>query len=284
MAGIGTGLSTEQKQTLKINPAQLQKIEILQMNALELEEKIRTELMENPVLEIAESGRGEYEDNYDKAESENSRDDYQDLPYDSYDDHDYWDHQGAGQSSGTGGIEAFENFYRTEETLGEYLLKQLGGVKCPDSVKRAAGYIIYSLNSDGFLDTELDEIADLAKCSAEEAESALAVVQSLDPPGVGARSVRECLCLQIDPDHELKEDACKVINDHLKEIALGNIKSITSSLGITAQRLVRIIELIRTLDPKPCAGFTDNMPVQYMNPDVYAQVVDGEIEVTLAGS
>ena len=283
MAGIGTGLTTEQKQTMKINPAQLQKIEILQMTRLELEEKIRIELMENPVLEIAESGRDEYDADAEEHEGPFSIDE---RPYDSYDDHDYWDMHGTQStgSAGDEGIAAFENFYRTDETLVEYLLKQLGGAGCTGAVKRAAGYIIYSLNADGYLDTELSEISKMASCTPEEAEDALALVQTLDPAGVGARSIEECLCLQLDPDYDLYEDAGKVIRDYLRDIAFGNIKAITAALGISAERLIRIIELIRTLDPKPGQRFSDNMPVQYMEPDVYAETTDGVIEVHLAGS
>ena len=288
MAGIGTGLSVEQKQTLRINPAQLQKIEILQMSSLELEEKIRTELMENPVLEISENAKEGIDD---RAGEQGQDDKYEesDYPsYDSYDDHDYWESHGSRGASSSdnerSGIEAFEDFYRREETLGEYLIKQLGAVRCTDEVRRAAGYVIYSLNDDGYFDTELSEIALMAKCSDEEAEEALKTVQSLDPPGVGAGSVEECLCLQLDPEDELAEDARSVIMRHLREIAYGNIKAITGSLPISAERLVRIIELIRTLDPKPCSRFGDNMPVQYMDPDVYADIIDGEIVIRLAGA
>ena len=292
MTEIGTGSTIEQKQTMKINPAQLQKIEILQMTQLELEEKIRIELMENPVLELGEAagdGYDEYSSAHGETDAYGNDDkhyDGDDQHYDSYDDHDYWDMHGSG-GAGAGrdeGIAAFEKFYRTEETLGEYLLKQLGGAGCTDAVRRAAGYIIYSLNDNGYLDTDLDEIAKLASCSAEEAESALSAVQSLDPAGVGARTVEECLCLQLDPADDLYEDAGRVIRGYLRDIAFGNIRAITSSLGISAARLVRIIELIRTLDPKPGQRFSDNMPVQYMEPDVYAGLADGELEVRLAGA
>ena len=288
MTGMGTQLSTEQKQIMKINPAQLQKIEILQMSALELEERIRTELMENPVLEIAESAPEEFAERQNKQErEEDPYSDYDDMPGDSYDDRDYWDMHGtaAGQThSQSEGIAEFEKFYRTEETLGEYLLKQLGHVKRTDSVKRAAGYIVYSLNTNGLLDSELSEVADMASCSYEDAEEALAIVQSLDPAGVGARSIEECLCLQLDPDDELTPDTKAVINGYLREIAVGNVRSITRALDISAERLIKIIEVIRTLDPKPCSRFADNLPVQYMNPDVYAELADGDIVVYLAGA
>ncbi|MBQ6456384.1 MAG: RNA polymerase factor sigma-54 [Mogibacterium sp.] len=287
MAGLGTGLITEQKQVMKIHPAQLQKIEILQMSTLELEEKIRTELMENPVLEISEKGKEET-DTYRDTQDNDPYSSHEEVPGDSYDDRDYWELHGssaAGNHAASGdGIAAFEKFYRREETLGEYLLKQLGYIKCTDEVKRAAGYIIYSLSSSGLLDTELGEISGMAACSHEDAESALEIVQSLDPPGVGARSIEECLCLQLDPEDELTEDAMAVINGYLREIAVGNIKAITRSLGITAERLIQIIEVIRTLDPKPCSRFADNLPVQYMDPDVYADLVNGDIIVYLAGS
>lgn len=287
MAGLGNGLAVGQSQTMKINPAQLQRIEILQMSAAQLEEKIRAEIMENPVLEIAAPSAEESNGIREKAEREEfPYHNYEDLPGDSYDDHDYWDEHGAAtyQTYYAGeGAADFEKFYRTEETLAEYLLKQLGHINCAETVKRAAGYIIYSLNSDGFLVSELSEIADMASCRIEEAESALTIVQSLDPVGVGARNTIECLCLQLDPDDKLSEDAAKIINGYLSEIAVGNIKSITRELNITAERLMRIIEVIRNLDPKPCSRFADNIPVQYMVPDVYAELIDGDVTVYLAG-
>lgn len=285
MQGLSTSTAIEQKQALIINAAQLQKIEILQMNAIELEEKIRDELMENPVLEISEEAHSE--ERYTERIEDNRSDDDR---YDDYDDD--WDSPSKSakktdysESSIPGlGVSEFENFYRSEENLTEYLLKQLGTVKCSDEIRRAAGYIVCSLRSDGYLDAELSEIAEMARCTLEEAEEGLSVVHKLDPLGIGARTLEECLCLQLDPSDELTEDAIRVINDHLNEIATGKIKAITDRRKITPERLIRIIERIRTLDPKPGSHFSDNNPVQYMHPDVYATIKDGEMEIWLAGS
>lgn len=290
MSRLGTGLSIELKQTQKLSPAQLQTIEILQMSSVELEGRIQNELMENPVLEIADSqyDSHEYGESFRLSVDEHS----ERLAgrEDAYDDHDYWDRSFARENGytsyggdGSGGIADFEKFYRTEETLAEHLMKQLAGSNCPAESRKAALYIIYSLGSDGYLDADLEEIAEASGSGYENAAAALDVIQSLDPAGVGARSLEECLCLQIDPDDGLGELTKAAIRSYLHEVASGRHDVIARKLKTDQDTAREIIARIKRLDPRPGSQYSDGSSVQYITPDVIVSIAGDEIRISLAG-
>lgn len=281
MPGFETSLTLEQKQTMKLNPAQLQTLEILQMSTVQLEERIQTELMENPVLEIDENAHAARDsltvenanDHAERAEDAGG----DEIPhYDRYDDLDYWE-------TASHGADGFENYYRPDDTLIDHLMKQLHATVCPDNVRRACRFVIYSLDKNGFLNMTPEELEDASENTAEEFRKAIPLVQGMDPAGIAARDLEECLRLQLDPEDELSDDAGRVIS-MLGELSSGKIKNIANTLGITQDRLARIIEVIRTLDPKPGMRFADGSSVKYAVPDVIVDMHDGDAHIYMAGS
>lgn len=255
------GFVTEQKQTMKLSSAQLQMIEILQLSALELEQKVQTELTENPVLEA---------DEHWQDENTIRTDTYRESIH-------YSDNQDSEE-----GVSAFEKFYIQEDTLTDHLMKQLHAVSCPDNVRRACRFVIYSLDDNGFLDMSPAELEAASENTAEEFEQAIPIVQSMDPAGIAAANLEECLKLQLDPSDELTEDACKVIG-MLKEIAAGNFRDIIKAAGISMERLKAVIELIRSLDPKPGARFSSGNSQKYITPDVVAEMSGDELVIRVTG-
>lgn len=255
------GFVTEQKQTMKLSSAQLQMIEILQLSALELEQKVQTELTENPVLEA---------DEHWQDENTIRTDTYRESIH-------YSDNQDSEE-----GVSAFEKFYIQEDTLTDHLMKQLHAVSCPDNVRRACRFVIYSLDDNGFLDMSPAELEAASENTAEEFEQAVPIVQSMDPAGIAAANLEECLKLQLDPSDELTEDACKVIG-MLKEIAAGNFRDIIKAAGISMERLKAVIELIRSLDPKPGARFSSGNSQKYITPDVVAEMSGDELVIRVTG-
>lgn len=251
----------EQKQTLKLSAAQLQTIEILQLSALELEQKVQAELNENPVLEIDENA----------MDSETLRTEIYRESFDSSD-----------RSSDEEGAAAYEKFYVREDTLVDHLMKQLHAISCPDNVRRACRFVIYSLDNNGFLSMSPEDLEAESENTAEEFRQAIPIVQSMDPSGVAAGDVTECLKLQLDPSGESYEDACKVI-DMLPELASGNVRKVTRETGIAADRLKSLLPLIQSLDPKPGARFSSGESLKHVAPDVTAQLENGELLIRVAG-
>ena len=174
------GFVTEQKQTMKLSSAQLQMIEILQLSALELEQKVQTELTENPVLEA---------DEHWQDENTIRTDTYRESIH-------YSDNQDSEE-----GVSAFEKFYIQEDTLTDHLMKQLHAVSCPDNVRRACRFVIYSLDDNGFLDMSPAELEAASENTAEEFEQAVPIVQVYtDPAGIAAvKSGGNASKLQLDP-------------------------------------------------------------------------------------
>lgn len=280
MSGFDTILTTEQKQTMKLSPAQLQTIEILQLSAVQLEERISTELLENPVLEIDEHQQSERP--VEKATVELNSDIIGNDAADRYDDRDYWEHDMSYSGSGSSGISDYEKFYRAEETLTSHLMMQLHAVSCPDNVRRACRFVIYSLDDNGFLDLSPEELEAASENTAEEFVLAIPIVQAMDPAGVAARNMAECLRLQLDPEDELSSDAALVI-ERLEEIASGNLRRVARDLCLSQERLMQIIGKIRTLDPKPGARFSDGAAVRYAVPDVIADYDGTSAHIYIAG-
>lgn len=145
--GTELGLQIEQKQALRLNPAQLQTLEILQLSSVDLEQKIRDELMENPALEADESQwvelrRGSDDrdrsrtDDYDKIRTEN---------------HDSGRTGTSSRMRGSEGAADFEKYYTSEDTLTDHLMRQLHATKCASNVRRACRFVIYSIGENGYL-------------------------------------------------------------------------------------------------------------------------------------
>ncbi|MBR2539526.1 MAG: RNA polymerase factor sigma-54 [Mogibacterium sp.] len=255
------GFVTEQKQTMKLSSAQLQMIEILQMSSLELEQRVQNELTENPVLEADEQWNSDSSirmDSYrESVHASNAPDDAE-------------------------GVAAFDKFYIQEDTLTDHLMKQLHAISCPDNVRRACRFVIYSLDDNGFLDMTPKELEEASENTAEEFAQAIPIVQSMDPAGIAAANLEECLRLQLDPDDEMTEDACKVIGK-LSDIASGNFREVIKQTGITMDRLKAIIEIIRKLDPKPGVRFSSGNAQKYVTPDVLAEIDGGDLVIRTIG-
>lgn len=309
MGTHGINLTIEQKQSLKLSPAQLQIIEILQLSSVALEERVNAELMENPVLEVDERAHEDPVSRLDRFELQHSSDNTGErYNYDSArdqgpaysDEHssDYLDDKmrydqmdvspspsspSYSRETGSPGVADFEKFYTAEETLTDHLMAQLHAVKCPPGVRRACRFVIYSLDENGFVNMTPEELEEASENTAEEFRQALPIVKSFDPAGIAARDLEECLCMQLDPEDELTDDAANVIH-RLSDIASGNIRSIMKDLKIPQERVIRIIELIRGLDPKPGARFSSGTSQKYITPDVIADIEGNEVVIRMAGS
>lgn len=275
---LGYGLNLEQTQKLIMTPELRQAIAILQLSAQELSTYVEQQLLENPLLEVVDEAENKEEpDIHDErpelTESAESpvetkwEVDWHEYFLDQEDKH----YHGERQETERRNLDIYTT---SAPTLQEHLMEQIYLQQTP--VKPLlVEYIIGNLNEDGYLTLSLAEIARDQRANMEEAEKALAIVQSLDPLGVGARTLEECLRLQLP----LIPDCPPEMNEflrYLEDLACGRLQRIAQGLKISLNRAQELADLLRTLDPKPGRRYSGPGEVRYIIPDVVVEEVEGE--------
>jgi RNA polymerase sigma-54 factor len=185
------------------------------------------------------------------------------------------------------------NMLARPESLQEYLEHQLAWFGLDDTIRRMAERIIFSLDSNGYLKSPLEELlppipaesnGDAARFRAEylaTAEQALSVVQRLDPPGVGARSLKECLLLQLVPGMPDYDELRTLIADHLEDLENNRLPQISKKTGYSIEKIQEVWQELRKLKPKPGADFSETT-VPSVTPDVFVERNEqGQYEVRL---
>jgi RNA polymerase sigma-54 factor len=277
-------------QRLALTPSLLQKIELLQLNRLELQDMLNQELIENPLLEEVSEPEVPMEMSLDdkavedSALAENPTDD---GVKDSFDEIDfryffdeYLDTGYKNREIEDSEKPSFETFLTRPPSLEEHLNWQLGLMEVKPGTAEIARQIIGNLNEDGYLIISLEELCQVAGCSMEEALEALAVVQGMDPTGVGARDLRECLSLQLQ-NLELQDSlAYRIVQDHLSSLEGHRFKEIASRTGSSFEEVLQAVECIKHLIPKPGQKY-NSQKVTYVQPEVTIAKVDNEFVILL---
>jgi RNA polymerase sigma-54 factor len=271
-------------QRLALTPSLLQKIELLQLNKLELQEMLNQELVENPILEEVleqevppdtsmdtdaieefpqqENTPAEGKDSFDEIDFRYFFDEYLDT---GFKNRDVEDSEKPG----------FETFLTRPPSLEEHLDWQLGLSDVKPAIAEIARQIIGNINEDGYLLINLEDLCQVAHCTDEEAQEALAVVQAMDPIGIGARDLRECLMLQLR-NLDLKESlAYKIVDEHLPLLENHKLKEIASRTESTFEEVVKAVDCIKHLIPKPGQKY-NNQKATYVQPEVTITKVDDE--------
>ena len=284
-------LNVNLSQRLALTPSLLQKIELLTLSNLELADLIQEELVANPVLEdgaemddpvqeISEAGVSREDVEMPEAASaEAPADALDDIDYD-YFFNDYLESSPRSREYEESERPSFENFLVHPPSLYDHLNWQLSLASVPEKTLQLALEIVGNLDSDGYLKITLEDFCAAEECSVEEAEEALELVQSLDPIGVGARTLQECLLLQLRPmkgDLSLEE---RIISEYLPLIQAHKHKEVCSKLGCDPEDLAAALEVIRSLNPKPGQRYNPS-EAQYIIPEVTIAKVDNEFVALL---
>jgi RNA polymerase sigma-54 factor len=169
---------------------------------------------------------------------------------------------------------SFETFLSSPVTLSDYLQSQLSVLVLSDRVRQAANSIIGNLEESGYLTTPLEEIALAEELTPNEVEAGLRAVQSLDPTGVGARSLRECLLLQLDARGCHDGLAWQIVHHHLKLLETRQLTQLGKVMGRPAEHIQIAVSVIRHLDPAPGLRYS-GAGARQVEPDVYISK-DGE--------
>jgi RNA polymerase sigma-54 factor len=276
-------------QRLALTPQLKQRIDLLAMTKLELLAVIRQELRENPVLEEVIEPVPSVEDSLLNTERESrpsgadaaevgptSKDPFEEVDFGDF-FHNYLDPAPRttwGEPPPEDDASLLEKLTPSRPSLYEALWEQLRLIAPPDEdVRRAAEAIIGCLNSDGYLEATVEEIKALGGWSDEVVERALALVHSLDPPGIGARDLRECLLLQLRARGWEDRLAARLVREHLWELQPHRLPELAHRLGVPLETLREELEVIRHLDPRPGRNL-GAAPPTYIVPEASIVKVD----------
>jgi len=201
------------------------------------------------------------------AEQKTEKDPFDEIDFGTFFD-DYLDPGYKSPASETVEKPSFETFLSSPIRLGDHLHSQLAVLVMSEEIRDAADNIIGNLDENGYLTATLEEIADSGQHSMAEVLEGLRIVQSLDPAGVGAKDVRECLLLQIESRNGKGGVAWQIIANHLKLLETRQIKEIAKQLGRPLEHVQMALDVIRHLDPYPGLRYSDQGARQ-VEPDVY---------------
>ena len=176
--------------------------------------------------------------------------------------------------------EFFFNSLTKAPLLKDILMEQLAFSDAPQNIKRGAEYIIGSLEKNGYFTDPVTDIAQMADLTVPEAEQALDLVKSFDPPGIGAKDLPECLLLQLHRKKIKNFLLEKLIRDHLEDLGKNRLPHVAASMKISMEKLRQLLEKLRQLDPRPGSRYAPDT-VKSIIPDVIVQESNGEFKVSL---
>jgi RNA polymerase sigma-54 factor len=289
-------LSQQMRLGLRLTPQQVQYLKLLQLPNLALEQRIKTELELNPLLELTD----EMEQTLEQAEPEEATVEEADEQKadgqtdDSYTLEDYLNDDLAGYKSPEKSRvqdeeEEYERPQASSVPMSERLLSQYR-LQCGDDTDfLIAEEIIGNVDEDGYLKRELALVVQDLNLSfgleipLEKAETVIKQIQLLDPPGIAARTLQECLISQVRAakfDPLIKELALKILEEHFEDLKLKRFDNLANSLHIGMETLKRVIDLIQHLNPKPGEG-QFSAQENYITPDFIVENDNGEFLITL---
>lgn len=293
---LQTRLNTKLSQRQVLTPGLVQMVSVLALNKLELKDMINGELVANPVLEEIEEGGETFDERVARegdrersvaeeradAERGQEKDPFDEIDFGSY----FQEYLDPGFRTGGQSFEefdpdkpSFEHFLSAPTTLTDHLLWQLGSLPLREELRQAVEVVIGNLNEDGYLSATDEEIAaSLAfELGSEEDLTALiaearGVMRQLDPAGVGAHSLRECLLLQLqseamDAEPERVEIAKTIVEQHLTLLQRKDMRELVRLLKKPQEAVQEAVDLIRKLDPRPGQRY-NHSTTRLIEPDV----------------
>ncbi len=289
---IKTGLyqGTQMKQEMKINPRLYQAMDLLYMPLMDLQQHIKQEMLNNPFLDLEEP-LVEAEDLEAKDEKEEEEIDWEEILLDGFD--------AGGRKQEYEQKEYYEPVRVESRDLADHLLDQLKLLRLSPREVLLGEEIVGNIEDEGFLACSLDEVVTglnewvedhgdawtqedetLEPYEVAEAEALLQRIQRFDPPGIGARDLRECILLQLQ-DEELEDSLTyRIVDQYFDELVNHRWSEISKDLSISAKEVQSAADEIAKLDPKPglkYAAPADN----YITPDLIVDKIDGTYHVFL---
>src|SRR6184192_244842 len=292
-----TRLSLRQSQRVVMTPLLQQAIQLLQLSTLELQEVVQKELLENPLLEEVQPETAEQPEgkdappdvptappseplSSDAAPAPTTERQTDDLPFDltavMFDDHEERSLVAQEDREDL----PFENMVRSVSSLTDHLDEQLRYASDSPLVRRIGTEIIGNLDEDGYLRASDEEIAQRCETTVEEVAKVVKLVQSFDPPGVAARSIQECLLIQLKADPNPDPVSVEIVEEHFEDLSRRRYPDIARALKLPLDRIMESVEEIMGLEPKPGRRFGGN-DSRYIVPDVFVYKLGSDYTVVL---
>ena len=289
-------LSLRQSQRVVMTPLLQQAIQLLQLSTLELQEVVQKELLENPLLEevppetqdtpaeepatpeATPAPTAEQAAPEPPAPTERQTDE---LPFDltavMFDEPEERSLVAQEEREDL----PFENMLRTVASLADHLEEQLRFATEDPAMRRIGAQIIGNIDEDGYLRAELEEIAQRCSATAEEVGRVLTeVVQKFDPSGVAARTIQECLLLQLRANPPVDPVSVEIVEQHFDDLSRRRYADIARALKLSVDRIMESVEEIMGLEPKPGRRFGGN-DSRYIAPDVVVHKLGNDYTVIL---
>ncbi len=297
MLRISQNLSLQQKMA----PQLIQSLQLLQMSTLELELEIQQQMEVNPLLEESLEQEEKEEEEALKKEEEALKEE-QEVPQsleqvnwdalleDQFERNSYNNESSEYDPNWEMDREPQENRITTIPPLLEQLREQLILTDLGEEERELAEFIIGNIDERGYLTCSSQEIADALQVPASEVERVLGVIQGFEPPGIGARDLRECLMIQLRQREEAERElALQVVRDYMEDLTKRRFTRITRALGISNEQLKQALDLIEKLQPYPGVSSTSDYnglltldtEVSYITPDLIVEKVGDEWVVSL---
>lgn len=285
----------QQKLQQKLSPQQIQFMKLLQLPTLAFEERINAELEENPALEDGAVSEDPYEmldQDYEADVRDESTIEAEDINVDEYLSDDEIPEYRLQANNYSMDDEEAKVPYAQGKSLNEYLLEQLHTYKLNEEEYQIADFLIGNIDEDGYIRRDLmaivDDLAFTQAIYTDEHKLAeiLQIIQQLDPPGVGARDLQECLNIQLSqlPESKSVRMAKVLVEKHFERFIKKHYTKILERMGCKEEELRDAIHEIEHLNPKPGNAFSGNMRnVEQVTPDFNIQIEDGELQLTLNG-
>ncbi len=275
-------------QRLALTPSLLQKIELLQLNKLELQDMLTQALIENPVLEemvepeapvdlsLEEKTVDAASESHEK-EGEKERDSFDEIDFQYFFD-EYLDPGYKNREVEDPEKPSFESFLVRPPSLTDHLNSQLGLSHADERIAEIASQIIGNLDDGGYLLLSMEELCELTSATPEEAEAALQLVQGFDPVGVAARDLRECLMLQLEARGLEDSLPWTIVRDHMSLLENHKFKELAARTNSTFEAVLQSVDTIKHLIPEPGQKYNPQK-VSYVQPEVTIAKVGGEFVI-----
>lgn len=285
------------KLSQKLSPQQIQLMKMIQLPIQAFEQRISQELEENPALE---GGKEESEDYDSEFENDKFEDDFDegnevietDINVDDYLSDDEVPSYKLSANNYSADDEDRQMPYAAGISFNQYLLQQLNTYRLSEEEEEIAKFLVGSVDESGYIRREIEDIVDdLAftqnvYTTEDKVEKVLTIVQELDPPGVAARDLQECLLIQLerkDPTPSVSL-AIAIIETNFEQFSKKHYKKLIQKLDISEDQLREAVREIENLNPKPGGTYSgNNRIVEHVVPDFAIKIIDGELDLTLNG-
>lgn len=282
------------KLSQKLSPQQIQLMKLIQLPTQAFEQRVKQELEENPALDSGKERDEKYDDDFD-----NSQDDYEeretietDINVDEYLSDDDIPSYRLNANNYSADDEEKSVPYASGTSFGQFLKTQLQTYRLSDTDRQIAEFLVGSVDESGYIRRSIDDMVDDLAFTQnvytdnETVFKILQIVHQLDPAGVGARSLQECLLIQLKRKTPTKDIdlAIRLIEDAFDHFTKKHYSKLLSKFDITEDELREAIDEIEHLNPKPGGAYSGNTRiVEHVVPDFTIKIVDGDLELTLNG-